>query len=125
MEGASDLARDRFETARDDLTRLAGVAQLEFRDQVARDPETVVRVLGDVQLHVPLAGIVDRRAEAARIEKALAKVVKQQAADDAKLANPKFRERAAADVVADTEARVTGLVQQRQTLERLLEELSR
>ena len=125
VEGASDLARDRFETARDDLTRLAGVAQLEFRDQVARDPETVVRVLGDVQLHVPLAGIVDRRAEAARIEKALAKVVKQQAADDAKLANPKFRERAAADVVADTEARVTGLVQQRQTLERLLEELSR
>ena len=125
VEGASDLARDRFETARDDLTRLAGVAQLEFRDQVVRDPETVVRVLGDVQLHVPLAGIVDRRAEAARIEKALAKVVKQQAADDAKLANPKFRERAAADVVADTEARVTGLVQQRQTLERLLEELSR
>ena len=51
--------------------------------------------------------------------------MKQQAADAAKLANPKFRARAAADVVAETEARVTGLAQQRQTLEGLLEELSR
>ena len=125
VEGASDVQRRRFEAARHDVIRLAGLERLEFRAHVARNPETVVRVLGDAQLHVPLAGIVDRRAEAGRIEKALAKVMKQQANDDAKLSNPKFRERAAADVVAETESRLLGLVKQRQKLEQLLGELSR
>ena len=125
VEGASDADRRTLDGARDHLIRLGGLERLEFQDHVRRDPETVVRVVGDLQVHVPLAGIVDRGAEAARIEKELAKVVKQQAAADAKLANPKFRERAAAEVVAETEARVSSLAQQRQKLARLLEGLSR
>ncbi len=60
-----------------------------------------------------------------RIEKELAKVGKQQAADEAKLGNPKFRERAALEIVAETEARLRGVTEQRQKLETLLQELSR
>ena len=53
------------------------------------------------------------------------KIEKQHTADQNKLTNPKFRERAAPEVVADTEARVQGLIKQRDKLKRLLEELSR
>ena len=85
----------------------------------------MVRVVRDLQVHVPLAGIVNRQDEANRVAKELLKIEKQHAADQNKLANPKFRERAAPEVVADTEARVQGLIKQRDKLKRLLEELSR
>ncbi|HAK54517.1 MAG TPA: valine--tRNA ligase [Acidobacteria bacterium] len=125
VEGADAGTRATLEGNRDHLTRLAGLERLEFEAHVARDPETVVRVVRGLQVHLPLAGIVDRQAELQRIEKELAKIGKQQAADEAKLGNPKFRERAAPDVVAETETRLQGVTEQRQKLERLLQELSR
>ena len=125
IEGADAPARRTLDGARGQLFGLAGLDRREFQVQVVRGPETVGRVVRDLQVHVPLAGIVDRQAEANRIKKALLKVGKQQAADEAKLANPKFRDRAASEVVADTEARVQGLMKQREKLERLLQELSR
>ena len=85
----------------------------------------MVRVVRDLQVHVPLSGIVNRQDEANRVAKELLKVEKQHTADQSKLANPKFRERAAPEVVADTAARVQGLIKQCEKLKRLLEELSR
>jgi valyl-tRNA synthetase len=125
VEGADAATRATLEGSRDHLTRLAGLERFEFQERVARDPETVVRVVRGLQVHLPLAGIVDRQAELQRIEKELAKVSKQQAADEAKLGNPKFRERAAPEIVAETEARLRGVTEQRQKLETLLQELSR
>ena len=125
IEGADKLSQRILDACQDHLVRLAGLEEVKFQDRVERHPETVVRVVRDLQVHVPLSGIVNRQDEANRVAKELLKIEKQHAADQSKLANPKFRERAAPEVVADTAARVQRLIKQREKLKRLLEELSR
>jgi len=125
IEGADRLSQRILDACQDHLVRLAGLEEVKFQDRVERHPETAVRVVRDLQVHVSLSGIVNRQDEANRVAKELLKIEKQHTADQSKLANPKFMERAAPEVVADTAARVQGLIKQREKLKRLLEELSR
>ena len=106
------------------ITQLAGLESLKLVDKHDRDPDTVVRIVRDMQFHVLLAGIVDREAELTRVRKELAKIEAQQTANDAKLGNPKFRERADPDIVAEAVARASTLEEQKNKLVRILEELT-
>jgi len=106
------------------ITELAGLESLKLVDKHDKEPDTVVRIVRDMQFYVLLAGIVDREAELARVRKELAKLEAQQTANDAKLGNPKFRERADPDIVAEAVARASTLDEQRNKLVRILEELT-
>ena len=106
------------------ISQLAGLESLKLVDKHDREPDTVVRIVRDMQFYVLLAGIVDREAELTRVRKALAKIEAQQAANDAKLGNPKFRERAEPDIVAEAVARASTLNEQKNKLVRILEELT-
>jgi valyl-tRNA synthetase len=64
-------------------------------------------VAGDVELIVPLVGVVDVGAEKTRLEKELAKAKKEADGLERKLGNPSFVERAPADVVEKDRARLT------------------
>ena len=73
---------------------------------------------------LPLAGIIDREAETARLRKQLDKLAKQLGGLEGKLGNPKFRERAAPEVVAEAEAQQRAALERRSQLEQILEELT-
>jgi len=105
------------------IRRLAGLERLEFAASVPRSPDTVRQVVRQLQIHIPLAGIVDREAEQQRIRKELARLEKQLAGIDARLANADFRERADPDVVQEAERQRGDLGLQHQKLERILAEL--
>jgi valyl-tRNA synthetase len=122
VQGAADDHRRVLEAHRDHVMRLAGLDALEFAE-VPRERDTVRRVVREMQIHVPLAGIVDRDAEKARILKDLAGVEKQRAGLMAKLSNPMFRERADSDVVRETETQVELLGEHHEKLTRILQEL--
>ncbi len=81
------------------LSHLARVAALE---PVAERPEEEVAtaVIGDSELFIPLAGLVDLGAERARLRAEIAKVDKDLAGLEKKLGNASFVERAPAHVVA-------------------------
>ncbi|MGI9648933.1 MAG: class I tRNA ligase family protein, partial [Acidimicrobiia bacterium] len=64
-------------------------------------------VAGPVQGFVPLEGVVDLDAERARLERSLAGAEEDFALADRKLSNPKFRDRAPADIVAKEEQKRT------------------
>ena len=106
------------------ISQLAGLESLKLVDKHDREPDTVVRIVRDMQFYVLLAGIVDREAELTRVRKELAKIEAQQTANDAKLGNPKFRERADPDIVAEAVARASTLDEQKNKLVRILEELT-
>ena len=84
--------------------RLAGLDALECVTEVERSPDTVRRVVRDFEVHVPLAGIVDRAKEAERVKRDLEKLTRRQSALRARLANPSFVERADPAVVEDARA---------------------
>jgi valyl-tRNA synthetase len=123
IEGATAATRTELEAHAEYVRRLARLESFSFADTVAQDPNTVRRVVGDMRLHVPLAGIVDQSAETSRIERELGKLAKQLASLNGKLGNPKFRERAAPAVVAEAEAQLETAQRRQEQLQEILAEL--
>ena len=124
IESASPADRASLETLRDPVTRLGAVGQLEFADTVAHAPDTVRRVVREFQVHVPLAGIVDREKETDRVRRDLAKLVKQRGALQSRLANSAFVERAAPEVVEEARSQEQAAGQRQAKLEQILAELA-
>ena len=124
VEHADADERSVLEAHGDYLRRLAGLEAFEFVESAPADPDTVRRVVRRMRLYLPLAGVIDRAAETARLRREIDKVSKQMGALEGKLGNPKFRERAAPEVVAETEARHEAARRRRQQLDEVLAELS-
>ena len=125
IEGAAADDRAVLETQADYVRRLAGLESFAFADTVDHDRDTVRRVVRQMRLHLLLAGIIDRVAETTRVQRDLDKINKQLRALEGKLGNPKFRKRAAAEVVAEAEALRQGALVRREQVERILAELTR
>ena len=107
------------------VVRLAGLAAFDVADEAPRaDPDTVRRVVRGFELHVPLAGIVDRTKEADPVARELAKLTKQRGGLQARLENPAFLERADPDVVRDTRDQEAEVGRRQEKLERILAELA-
>jgi valyl-tRNA synthetase len=123
IEGATAANRAELETHAEYVRRLARLESFSFAETVEQDPNTVRRVVGDMRLHLPLAGIVDQSAETSRIERELGKLAKQLASLNGKLGNPKFRERAAPAVVAEAEAQLETAQGRQAQLQEILAEL--
>jgi valyl-tRNA synthetase len=123
IEGATVATRTELEAHAEYVRRLARLESFSFAETVEQDPNTVRRVVGDMRLHLPLAGIVDQSAETSRVERELGKLAKQLASLNGKLGNPKFRERAAPAVVAEAEAQLETAQRRQEQLQEILAEL--
>ncbi len=117
--GAED--RRRLEAHRgylDALAQLESVAVLADGDEA---PESATALLGGAELLIPLAGLIDKDAESARLAREVERLEKELAGCEAKLSNPKFVERAPEAVVAVQRERADG---HREALARLREQLA-
>ena len=123
IEGASTANRTELEAHAEYVRRLARLESFSFAETVEQDPNTVRRVVGDMRLHLPMAGIVDQSAETSRIERELGKLAKQLASLNGKLGNPRFRARAAPAVVAEAEAQLETAQGRQAQLQEILAEL--
>ena len=82
--------------------------QLSIHDELAKKPEnSVVLVVGAIEIYLPLAGMVDVAEERARIENELAEAVNQIARLE-KLLNSPFAEKAPPNVVQGEQERLAG-----------------
>ena len=70
-------------------------------------PMASIQLVGDMQVLVPMAGLIDKEAEIARLQKELDKHQKEIQRVEGKLGNPKFVDRAPADVVEKEKAKIT------------------
>ena len=101
------------------LTRATRVTIVPESDRPA---DAAVTVLADVEVILPLEGLIDRKAEAERHRKRLADLGKQLAANEGKLGNPSFVNKAPAEVVESIRAKVSELTAQRAAVAALLAE---
>ena len=123
IEASFESEWEVLRTNADSITHLASLESLEFADHVPRDPDTVRRVVRNFQVHIPLAGIVDRSKETERVRKNLNKLVKQRESLRARLSNRAFVERAAPGVVDEARAKEQAIGQHQVKLEQILAEL--
>lgn len=63
-------------------------------------PLSATAVVGELELLIPMAGLIDKKAELARLDKELAKLMKDIALAEGKLNNPAFTDKAPADIIA-------------------------
>ena len=78
------------------LAKLEGVTWLEG-DETA--PESATALAGDMKILIPLAGLIDKEAELARLQKEIGKIETNLGKTEAKLNNSNFVDRAPANVV--------------------------
>ena len=88
---------------------LARLARLDWLDADAEPEGAAVAPLGDANVYVPLAGLVDVRAELARLGKNRARLEKDIAKLEGRLANPQYRANAPEAVVRKAEAELADL----------------
>ncbi len=101
------------------LARLDSITWLTEKDHA---PEAATALAGQMKLLVPMAGLIDKQAEAARLAKELDKLRKELERGEAKIANPDYVGRAPRDVVDKERRRVEEI---RLSLDKLREQQQR
>ena len=99
LKNASAEDRRRLADCNDFLTTLAKLESVELLPATATAPASATALVGAMEVLIPMAGLIDRDAELSRIEKALAKMAKDCARTEGKLANDNFVSKAPAAVI--------------------------
>lgn len=100
IANADDTARARLEQNANFLSALAKLESLEFLATVDDAPASATALVGRMEIHIPMAGLIDTAAELARLDKALEKAEKEVAMFARKLSNENFVAKAPAEVIA-------------------------
>lgn len=88
------------------LTKLASLESAVYVADASTLPPTATSLVGSLEVHVPMAGNIDKDAELARLDKEIQKIEKDITVLNGKLSNPKFVDKAPADVVAKEKDRL-------------------
>jgi len=117
---AEDLRR--LEANRHYVEALARVESIDILEAGAEAPESATALVGEMKVLIPMAGLIDKAAESARLEKEIERLERDIQRSEGKLANRNFVDKAPAAVVEKERAR---LGEQRTALEQLQEQLAR
>jgi valyl-tRNA synthetase len=86
------------------LAKLESVTVLTDKEQ---GPASASAVVGDLSVLIPMAGLIDKEAELARLDKAIEKLEKETAKVRGKLSNENFVSKAPAAVIEKEQAKLT------------------
>ena len=101
--------RDRLARGDTYVRALARVATIDILEAGEPPPKSATALVGDLEVLVPLEGIIDKDAEIGRLVRELDKLGKNLNRSRAKLDNPSFRDRAPPAVVEKEHCRTTEL----------------
>jgi valyl-tRNA synthetase len=87
-------------------------------------PISATSVVGELELLIPMAELIDKDAELIRLKKELVKLDDDIKRAEGKLNNPSFKDRAPADVIAKEEEKLSQARQARQKLEHHQEKIN-
>ncbi len=88
------------------LKSLAKLESLTWLSAGAEAPMSAIQLVGDMQVLVPMAGLIDKNAEIARLQKEISKREQEIGRVESKLGNESFVARAPADVVEKEKAKI-------------------
>ncbi len=98
------------------LSKLARLESIQAIDADNAPAASATQIVETLELHVPMADLINKDDELARLDKELAKLSKDLERLQAKLDNPNFCERAPADVVAKERDKLDGQLATREKL---------
>lgn len=88
------------------LGRLESIAWLQA-DEIA--PESAIALVGDMQILIPMAGLIDKQAELARLDKEIQRIKNDLPRIEGKLSTPAFVDKAPQEVIEKEKTKLAEL----------------
>ena len=115
LRGKNPEDKRRMEDNRQFLMSLAKLETLEWFEQ-GEPPMAATQLVGDMEVMVPMAGLIDKNSELKRLDKELERLQKEAARLEGKLGNEKFTAKAPADVVEKEQQKLAEVLGSQQRL---------
>lgn len=100
---ADELKLERHEAL---LISLAGLESVSVLSADEAEPESAVALVDHLKLLIPMAGLIDKKSELARLDKQIDRLTKEVARLSAKLSNKGFTDKAPAAVVGSEQKKL-------------------
>ncbi|MES0328070.1 MAG: class I tRNA ligase family protein, partial [Gammaproteobacteria bacterium] len=124
LQNASDADKTCFNSNQNFIETLAKLESVEWLNTGDAAPESAMALVGEMQILIPLAGLIDKEAELARLEKEMGKLSINIEKGEAKLQNPGFVDKAPEAVVEKERQRLAELSKSLQQLQEQAEKIS-
>lgn len=118
LRNVSAKMEKQIEKYKQTLKSLGKLTDIQYLANDEKAPASASTLVGEMELLIPMAGIIDKEAELGRLEKELAKLEKDIIFVEGKLNNPKFTDKAPADIINKEKEK---LAQAKLTKEKLLQ----
>ncbi len=109
LRGGTEEDRSRSQANQDFLCTLARLESIRWLEADEEPPVSASQPVDELELLVPMAGLIDRDAELARLEKRLVKLEKNLQGVRGKLSNQRFIDQAPPEVVTTERERLAEL----------------
>src|SRR3990167_2130460 len=119
----STLDQKRVSDLKDFIQTLAKLSSMRFRSLNETLPESATALVGELEILIPMAGLIDKAEESKRLHREIAKLTKEIERAEAKLQNSNFIYRAPKDVVTKKRVRLEELQTTQEKLKQQLEQL--
>jgi valyl-tRNA synthetase len=106
LQNHSPRDRKRVEATRAYTEFLCALESIDFLEPDAAPPESATALVGEMKVLIPMAGLIDKQAELARLAKEIDKLRAEAVRCEQKLQNPAFVEKAPTQVVAKERQRL-------------------
>jgi len=120
--GGGEEDKRRLDAYRNLLQFLVKPESMDWLSPGDTAPVAATHLMGDLQVLVPMSGLIDKDAEIARLSKEIDRKQKEKERTQGKIDNPNFVERAPQDVVQKEKDKLVDL---NAALEKLAEQKSR
>lgn len=115
--------KTRLDNYRNFLLTLAKLDDITWLEQTEQAPTSATQLVGDMEIHVPMAGLIDKDAEINRLSKEIEKLSKELTRVKDKLNNPSFTDKAPEGVVAKEKQKLEAAASAKSALEKKLQAL--
>ena len=124
LQNASDSDKSLFEKNESFVYSLARIESVNFISNDEAAPESSTALVGEMKILIPLAGLIDKDAEFARLNKEIGKLESNLEKTNAKLGNPGFVDKAPEAVVTKEKERAAEMESAVQNLKQQLVKIS-
>ncbi|MCZ6829400.1 MAG: valine--tRNA ligase [Gammaproteobacteria bacterium] len=123
LRNGDNKDKKRLEENEQYLKKLAKLSEIRFLSPAEEAPVASAALVGELEILVPMAGLIDKDAERARLAKEVDKLEKDLGRVQAKLNNSSFVDKAPAEVVAKEREKMARLEQALEKLEQQRKQL--
>lgn len=124
LSKGTDDDKKRFKEHQHLISTLAKLENVTWLSANDTPPESATALVGELEILIPMAGLIDKAEESARLSREIAKLAKESERAESKLQNSNFIDRAPSDVVEKERVKLADLKNMLKKLEQQLDKIA-